>query len=423
VFDVAQDGDDVWLVMEHVPSRTLAEVIGAEGRLEPRRAARIGAQVADGLAAAHALGTIHRDVKPSNVLVADDDRVKIGDFGIARGRHDPQLTQTGLVTGTPTYFSPELARGGDPGPETDVWALGATLYAAVEGHPAYVDKGNALAVLQTIGTEPAPPPEHAGVLAEPISRMMDRDPATRWVMADAAQVLRKLADQPDAWDTGTSALPAPAERTSATRAAPSAPPASPADQRSRVPVLIAIAAALVLIAAAGVGVLLLGDTGEPEVTPAGPDRSSSPTAERSPAESAESSAPPTEESEPSPPPGTTAPPDTTAPPAPDATASREQFVDAYFDTVPGDLDAGWQLLSPQMQAEVGRDSFTSFWGQMADVDAASFETQEDVVDATVTYTYESGRVVRQRNQYELLRTADGYLIDDETVISSTTVSE
>jgi serine/threonine protein kinase len=423
VFDVAEDGADVWLVMEHVPSRTLADIIEAEGRLEPLRAVRIGAQVADGLAAAHARDMIHRDVKPSNILVTEGDHAKIGDFGIARGRDDPQLTQTGLVTGTPSYFSPELARGDDPGPETDVWALGATLYAAVEGRPAYLDKGNALAVLQTIAHEPTPPAEHAGVLAEPLARMMDRDPATRWTMADAAQVLRKLADQPVAWDTGTSALPAPEppEQTTSTAAVPPADPTRPPNGRSRVPAVVAMVAAVLLIAAGAVGVTLLGDGDEPAATPPGPGPAS-PTAEGPPSESAASPSAPTDDAEPSPPADTTAPPETTAP-APDPPATRGRFVDGYFDTVPHDLDAGWQLLSPRMQAEVGRESFDSFWGQMADVDAASIRSGQDAVDATVTYTYDSGRVVRQQNQYELVRTADGFLIDDETVISSTTVSQ
>lgn len=440
VFDVAEDGDDVWLVMEHVPSRTLSELIAAEGRLEPLRVARIGAQVADGLAAAHARGMIHRDVKPSNILVTEDDLAKIGDFGIARGRDDPQLTQTGLVTGTPSYFSPELARGGDPGPETDVWALGATLYAAVEGAPAYLDKGNALAVLQSIAHEPAPPAKHAGILTEPLSRMMDRNPTTRWVMADAAQVLRRLADQPVAWDTGTSALPAPAgragpaeqaepvERAEQTTAARAAPPAGPSNRRSRIPVVVGMVAAVLLIAAAALGITLLGDgANEPQADRTGADRTS-PSAEQSPREPSESSAPPTDDVEPSPPADTTAPPETTARPdatvaVPEPAAAREQFVDDYFDTVPGDLDTGWQLLTPRMQSEVGRESFNGFWGQVTDVDAASVRAGDGVVDATVTYTYDSGRVVRQQNRYQLVRTGGGYLIDQETVVSSTTISD
>ena len=163
VYDAIEDGDHNWLVMEYVPSRTLAELLAAEGSISPERAAWIGAQVADGLAAAHARGTVHRDIKPGNILVTDDDLVKITDFGIARTHGDLQLTQTGMVTGTPAYFSPEGARGEDIGPAADVWALGATLYAAVEGHSLYPDKINALAMLTAIATQAGTAPATRGL--------------------------------------------------------------------------------------------------------------------------------------------------------------------------------------------------------------------------------------------------------------------
>jgi serine/threonine protein kinase len=445
VFDVAEQDDGVWLVMEYVPSRTMAELIAAEGRLDPARVARIGAQVADGLAAAHALGTIHRDVKPSNILVTEDGHAKIGDFGIARGPNDPQLTRTGLVTGTPSYFSPELARGGDPGPEADVWALGVTLYAAVEGHPPYVDKGNALAVLQEIAREPAAPPEHAGLLSEPIARMTDRDPATRWTMADAAQVLRRLTDRAAAWDSGTTALPAPVEPATAAEpdepqtadepldarssAAGSAAGPSTADsaapdrtRRSRAPLLLGLVAAVLLIGAAAVGVTLLGDDPSPQ-TQAPPEEQTSRAEDATPSDTEQPPSPPsspsqTDSTEPAP-----SSPPSTSPAAPATTATRAELVDSYFDLVPDDLDAAWQQLSPRMQQEVGRDSFDGFWGRIADVDAGRVQAENGVVDAVVTYTFESGRVVRQENQYDLVRGGGGYLIDDETVVTSRTVSE
>ena len=194
VYDAVAEDDHVWLVMEYVLGRTLAQILRAEGALQPSRAAWIGAQVADGLAAAHARGTVHRDVKPGNVLVGDDDRAKISDFGIARTAGDDTLTQTGMLSGTPAYFAPEVARGGEPGPASDVWALGATLFAAVEGRTPYDGHPNALAVLATIAAEEPPAPEHAGPLAEPIRRMLDRDPDTRWSMADVAHALHGVRD-------------------------------------------------------------------------------------------------------------------------------------------------------------------------------------------------------------------------------------
>lgn len=126
IYDAVEEDDHMWLVMEYVPGRSLSEVMAQDGRLPPDRVAWIGAQAADGLAAAHERGTTHRDVKPGNILVTDDDLAKISDFGIARTTGDEQLTQTGMVTGTSSYFSPELARGGQPSPGDDVWALGAT---------------------------------------------------------------------------------------------------------------------------------------------------------------------------------------------------------------------------------------------------------------------------------------------------------
>ncbi len=119
---------------------------------------------------------MHRDVKPGNVLIREDGVAKISDFGIARTHGDPALTQSGFLTGTPSYFSPELARGGDPGPGTDVWALGATLYAAVEGHSPYEQRSNPVAVLHDITQDQPPHPQRADFLEPALQRMMDRDP-------------------------------------------------------------------------------------------------------------------------------------------------------------------------------------------------------------------------------------------------------
>ena len=132
--------------------------------LDPAVVADIGAQVADGLAAAHAAGTMHRDVKPGNVLIREDGVAKISDFGIARTAGDPALTQSGFLTGTPSYFSPELARGASPAPATDVWALGATLYAAVEGRPPYEQRRPTRSRCCTTSPPPQPPqPRPRGV--------------------------------------------------------------------------------------------------------------------------------------------------------------------------------------------------------------------------------------------------------------------
>ncbi|MGH3577904.1 MAG: serine/threonine-protein kinase, partial [Mycobacterium sp.] len=131
VYDVALDdatgasGQVVpWLVMEYLPSRSLAAVLAEQGTLAPHEAARIGRQVAAALTAAHEAGIVHRDVKPGNVLLGQDGLVKITDFGISRASWDATVTRTGVLAGTPAYFAPEVARGELPGPASDVFSLG-----------------------------------------------------------------------------------------------------------------------------------------------------------------------------------------------------------------------------------------------------------------------------------------------------------
>ena len=139
---------------------------------------------------------MHRDVKPGNVLIREDGVAKISDFGIARTHGDPALTQSGFLTGTPSYFSPELALGGHPGPGDDVWALGATLYAAVEGHSPYEQRSNPVAVLHDITQDQPPHPQRARVpRTGAAADVMDRDPQSRWSMDDAEHVLRRLAEE------------------------------------------------------------------------------------------------------------------------------------------------------------------------------------------------------------------------------------
>lgn len=204
VYDVVDHDDRPWLVMEFVDGHTLSEEISREGRLSPQRAADIGSQLASALSRAHERGVVHRDIKPANVLIDRWGRPKISDFGIARGHGDDQLTQTGFVTGTPGYLSPELARGGDPDAASDVWALAATIYAAVEGRGPYESRPNPIAVLQTIATQRPRETEHAGPLEPALAAMMHEDPAQRWDMATAAKQLARIAR-----DGQTAVTPAP----------------------------------------------------------------------------------------------------------------------------------------------------------------------------------------------------------------------
>ncbi|MFG2829845.1 protein kinase [Streptomyces sp. NPDC048434] len=197
VYDVVDEDDRPWIVMELVEGRSLAEVVRDDGPLTPRRAAEVGLVVLDVLRAAHAEGILHRDVKPSNVLMSDDGRVVLTDFGIAQVEGDPSVTSTGMLVGAPSYISPERARGHKPGPPADMWSLGGLLYACVEGVPPY-DKGSAIATLTAVMTEPVEPPKSAGALEEVIYGLLVKDPAGRLDDAGARVLLEDVIHAPEA---------------------------------------------------------------------------------------------------------------------------------------------------------------------------------------------------------------------------------
>ncbi|MBK3560100.1 serine/threonine protein kinase, partial [Streptomyces sp. MBT56] len=178
VYDVVDEDDRPWIVMELVEGKSLAEAIREDGTLTPKRAAEVGLAILDVLRSAHREGILHRDVKPSNVLIAEDGRVVLTDFGIAQVEGDPSVTSTGMLVGAPSYISPERARGHKPGPPADLWSLGGLLYASVEGCPPY-DKGSAIATLTAVMTEPLDPPKNAGPLTEVIYGLLARDPDQR----------------------------------------------------------------------------------------------------------------------------------------------------------------------------------------------------------------------------------------------------
>ncbi|MDN3271042.1 serine/threonine-protein kinase [Streptomyces sp. MA15] len=199
VFDVVQEDDRPWIVMELVEGKSLAEVIREDGTLKPRRAAEVGLAVLDVLRSAHREGILHRDVKPSNVLIADDGRVVLTDFGIAQVEGDPSITSTGMLVGAPSYISPERARGHKPGPAADLWSLGGLLYAAVEGTPPY-DKGSAIATLTAVMTEPLEEPKSAGPLRDVIHGLLNKDPAQRLDDRAARAMLTAVINAPDTAD-------------------------------------------------------------------------------------------------------------------------------------------------------------------------------------------------------------------------------
>ncbi|MFL6251558.1 MAG: serine/threonine-protein kinase [Actinomycetes bacterium] len=192
LYDVVQDQGGTFIVMELVAAPTLADLVQAQGPLTPEQVAELGSQLAGVLEAAHAAGIVHRDVKPGNVMVAADGRVKLADFGVASLQGDPQLTSTGLVIGSPAYMAPEQARGEASGPPADFWALGATLFYAVEGVPPF-DRGSSIATLAAVVNEPPRAPRRAGALTPIITALLAKDPASRPSGAEVRAELGRLA--------------------------------------------------------------------------------------------------------------------------------------------------------------------------------------------------------------------------------------
>lgn len=209
VYDVVEELGRPWIVMELVRGRSLDQVVARDGPLSPERAADVGRQLLAALAAAHAAGVLHRDVKPSNVLLSPDGRTVLTDFGIATVEGDPSLTQTGMVMGSPGFLAPERVRGGIATPASDLWSLGATLYAAVEGQGPYDRRGGAMTTMAAVVMEDPPPPRAAGPLAGVISALLARDPAARPTAAAAARILEAARDSTRGESTGSGAPVAP----------------------------------------------------------------------------------------------------------------------------------------------------------------------------------------------------------------------
>jgi serine/threonine protein kinase len=301
VHDVVEEDGRPWIVMEYVRARSLQEIIDDDGPLPPQRVADIGTQMLAALRVAHAAGVLHRDVKPANVLLdagghqGDGTRVVITDFGIARIDGDATLTQTGLVLGSPAYIAPERARGEPASPASDLWALGATLYAACEGRSPH-DRVEAMAALSAVLHEEAAPPRRAGPIAPVLMGLLVKDPAQRMTADHAAADLARAArgdtsprpsGSGDTWQVATLTAPvsersvAPADDETVRdvgRPAVDLDSASwrPAPETRKKPNLWLIVATIVVVAVLAVtGVLLMrhsagGSSAGPSPTPTRP---------------------------------------------------------------------------------------------------------------------------------------------------------
>jgi hypothetical protein len=283
VHDVVVADERPWIVMQLVSAPTLAGVLARQGPLPAAVVARIGLQVLNALAVAHAAGIMHRDVKPANILLQDGHHAVLTDFGLATTVQQPAgLTQTGMVVGTPAYIAPERARGGTPGPQADLWSLGVTLYTAVEGRPPF-GEGNALATLTAVLTADPAPFERAGPLAPLIAGLLAKDPERRTGLEEARRHLRRVtapyAGHPPATEetAGAAAVP-PSLRSAGAAAAP--PPLRSAGapsgrtrpnaaERRRLPARARHAAAAVIVGLLAVTFWTADRSGLPSPAPAG----------------------------------------------------------------------------------------------------------------------------------------------------------
>lgn len=431
VYDVTEHQGTPWLVMEYVAGPTLASAVRERGPMTPKGAADLGAQLASALAAAHRAGVVHRDVKPANVLIGGG-RPKLGDFGIARSGADDQLTQTGLVTGTPSYMAPEVAVGGHHGEAADVWALGATIYFAVEGQDAYPSQANALATLRNISSHPPRRPERAGPLQPVLADMLSRDEARRGTMAQAVQRLQSIA-------AGGPAGPSPhapaAAAVGATRAMPPAGPPSrvatdppggrdnegaPPRRGNR---LLWAVLALGLAALVVAGIAYAGSREDPGGTPSGSvteqpttSASSQPQTTTETTTQTETSSPTSSETSPESTTEDSPETSTSDSPSEDSEGISEDeastFVETYFSTVTSDRDAAWAMLAPSRQDD--RAGYDAFWKGITSVETSDISVDEDtgVVDVTLTYTPKKRDKSVEQKSYQLTR-IDGQLKLDQ----------
>lgn len=179
VYDVVQHEGKPCLVMEFLSSRSLSTVLAERGTLPPSEVAPLGLQISAALAAAHEAGIVHRDVKPGNILIGDDETAKIVDFGISRATGEGTVTDAGMIAGTPAFLAPEVAAGQDAGFASDVFSLGATLFAALEGHPPFGDDATAISLLARVSRGEIVPPKTSGPVTDIVLAMLRRDPAAR----------------------------------------------------------------------------------------------------------------------------------------------------------------------------------------------------------------------------------------------------
>ncbi|RMI32290.1 serine/threonine-protein kinase [Nocardia stercoris] len=435
VFDITEEDGQPWLVMEYVDARSLAALMRDEGKMEPQQVADIGAKVAAALAAAHTAGIVHRDVKPANILVADNGTVKLTDFGISRATGDVTVTSTGFLAGTPAYLSPEVARGEDPEPSSDVFALGSTLYAAVEGAPPFGEGENPLAVLHSVAGADVPQPVRAGALGPVLMSLLAADRATRPTALEAQRELEAVAEgrapsatlvlpqpkEPAADET--TVLPGGTAAAEPAAAAAPVPVAAPNSQRTTV-VMLTVAVG-VLVVVLGVVLVMRNGSDGPQVQASA--TSTAPPVAPLPADSGSATSPATTAAT-----TTAARPTTTTTSATSTSASASAtsttttttsaapipvaanaagFVAGYYGMLPGNVGGAWSMLSPSYQSAAGGyGSYQQFWAQFAAVAVSGLNQNGDTTSGTVTYTYKNGSTTSEHRWFRVGNDGSGHQV-------------
>lgn len=428
VFDVVDEGDGMpWLVMEYVPSKSLAAVLDEQGTLPPQEAARIGMHVASALAAAHAAGIVHRDVKPGNVLLGEDGTVKITDFGISRAQGDSTVTATGMLAGTPAYLAPEIAKGHDPSPSSDVFSLGATIYAVVEGAPPFGLSDNPLALLHKVASGQVNPPRQAGPLTAALMALLSAEPTERVSMVRVREAMGAIAAGQQAPNLAMQAVAqqAPVARAAvpgtrvdnrpvatpprgtATSAMPPVRPRTrPEPEPSKLNKGAAVGIGLAVVAAAAVGILVVtilsnkgnaNDGGNQAGQGGGTSASQGPTP-------------------------STSVPTSRAPITADPTGQQEtQLVQDYYNLAPSNPTAAWALLSPTYETKHpgGQAAWKANWDNVKSVSLSNLrQTDAYVVQADAHVEKKDGTKVKQAMLFSIKWTGTAILIDNETVIGA-----
>ncbi|MGB8962793.1 MAG: protein kinase [Pseudonocardiaceae bacterium] len=409
VYDVVDHAGQPCLIMEYLPSRSLATVLSLQGVLLPATVARIGSQIASALAAAHKVGIVHRDIKPGNVLLADDGTAKITDFGVSHAVGDVTVTATGMLAGTPAYLAPEVAQGNSAGFPSDVFSLGATLYTALEGMPPFGLNSNAIALLHQVASGQITPPTQSGPLTSVLLRLLRRDPELRPTMQQARDALATLAADL-AGPRGAPSTPAPQPtriqsipKTQQTLIRSTAPEGTARGDGHRWPGhrnLLAGAVALVLLAAGFLVAVLISSTsgGAAQNLPTQPELSS---------------------------PRQVSPTTTLAVPgnAQDTPEQLQQAITDYYALMPGNLPAAWERLTANYQQSHagGFTGYQDFWNAVQRVTVFDVSTRRGgAVDATIEYSFKDGRVVDEQTSYGLVMQGGLWKIDSSTVRSSRT---